>query len=246
VTPSGPITLVQQQPSSQQTLLSQTDLLAETDDWGVYLDQGQSRQLTFTVMQDGAPAPSTVSLLLAQYNSQTNQLIDGPAGIVSNVVTYLDANGKPLTSPIVPVTGGKATFGVQALQSGACMVGVFPFTGTPPANLPQVNFPFPNFFYFCVRVLPFDDELEKNTTDTELTWPFIYSKVLRVFDLIYPAMSQVRNLDSLPIVEGMAVQIQKAVSLDTFESTLYMPITRDLSRGKRNLLLRFINQLPLS
>ena len=95
-----------------------------------------------------------------------------------------------------------------------------------------------------MRVLPFDDELESKTPDSALTWPFIYANVLRTFDLIYPAMSQVRNLDSLPVVEGMAVQIKAAVALSTFESTLYMPITRDLSAGKRKLLQRFINLLP--
>jgi hypothetical protein len=239
---SGPIRLVQQQPSGKQNvpavLLEQAEFLAETDQWGIYLDQGQTSQLTLTVMQYGTPASSSVSLFLAQYDTRTNTPIASP------VVSYLDANGKPLEQPIVKVSQGKATFGLKPILSGACMVGVFPFVGAPPANLPQANFPFPNYFYFCVRVLPFDDALENNTPDSALTWPFIYANVLRTFDLIYPAMSQVRNLDSLPVVEGMAVQIKAAVALSTFESTLYMPITRDLSAGKRKLLQRFINLLP--
>ena len=189
-------------------------------------------------MQNGEPAPAGVSLYLAQYDSRTNKPIASP------VVSYLDPNGRPMAHPIVPVSDGKAIFRLKPLQSGACLLGVFAFTGTPPTNLPQANFPFPNYFYFCVRVLPFDDELERDTPDSALTWSFIYSNVLRTFDLIYPAMSQVRNLDSLPVVEGMAVQIKAAVALSTFESTLYMPITRDLSAGKRKLLQRFINLLP--
>ena len=219
-------------------LLEQAEFLAETDQWGVYLDQGQTSQLTLTVMQNGEPALPRSPCYLAQYDSRTNTPLASP------VVSYLDANGQPLAQPIVPVSQGKATFGLKPILAGACMVGVFPFIGTPPADLPQANFPFPNYFYFCVRVLPFDDALESKTPDSALTWPFIYANVLRTFDLIYPAMSQVRNLDSLPVVEGMAVQIKAAVALSTFESTLYMPITRDLSAGKRKLLQRFINLLP--
>ena len=66
--------------------------------------------------------------------------------------------------------------------------------------------------------------------------------VLRTFDHL-PAMSQVM-LGQPSGDGGMAVQIKAAVALSTFESTLYMPITRDLSAGKRRLLQRFINLLP--
>ena len=93
-------------------------------------------------------------------------------------------------------------------------------------------------------MLPFDDALERYTPDSMLTWKFIYTNVLRVFDLVYPVMSQVRNLADFNVIEQMAEQIKFAVSLDSFESTLYMPITRDLSAGKRKLLQRFVNLLP--
>jgi hypothetical protein len=57
-------------------------------------------------------------------------------------------------------------------------------------------------------------------------------------------MSLVRNLSDRNVVEAMADQLKFAVSLETFESTLYMPITRDLSAGKRRLLERWVNLLP--
>ena len=137
----GPVKLVQHQPSGHKTvpavLLEQAEFLAETDQWGVYLDQGKNGQVTLTVMQNGAPASTSVSLLLAQYDSRTNLPIASP------VVSYLDANGQPLAPAIVPVSQGKATFGLKPILSGACMVGVFPFIGKPPANLPQANFPVP-------------------------------------------------------------------------------------------------------
>jgi len=93
-------------------------------------------------------------------------------------------------------------------------------------------------------MLPFDDELERNTPDSQLSWAFIYTNVLRVFSLVYPVMSLVRDLSNRNVVTAMAEQLKYAVSLDTFESTLYMPITRDLSAGKRKLLQRWVNLLP--
>ena len=137
----GPIKLVQRQPSGHQTvpavLLEQSEFLAETDQWGVYIDQGQTSQLTLTVMQNGEPASSSVSLLLAQYDSRTNTPIASP------VVSYLDANGQPLAQPIVPVSQGKATFGLKPILSGACMVGVFPFIGSASSQPTASELPVP-------------------------------------------------------------------------------------------------------
>src|SRR5260370_31565400 len=93
-------------------------------------------------------------------------------------------------------------------------------------------------------MLPFDDALERYTPDSSLSWSFIYRNVLRVFDLGYAIMPKVGNLHDLNVIEQMAEQIKFAVSVDSFESTLYMPITRDLSAGKRKLLQRFVNLLP--
>ncbi len=42
----------------------------------------------------------------------------------------------------------------------------------------------------------------------------------------------------------MAEQLKFAISLDSFQSTLYMPITRELSAGKRKLIQRYVNLLP--
>jgi hypothetical protein len=133
---------------------------------------------------------------------------------------------------------------IQYLAPGACFLAFYPYRGQPPSKIPTSGFPLPSSFYCAVRMLPFDDALERYTPDSMLSWSFIYSNVLRVFDLIYPIMSQVRNLADLNVIEQIAEQLKFAVSLDTIESTLYMPITRDLSAGKRKLLQRFVNLLP--
>jgi hypothetical protein len=234
---AGAIELVQEQAKKPVAILSQSRFVAETDDWGVYVDQGQTVPVRIKVTENGGPPGPGVKLLLKEYNSDGNFAVPPD-------VQVCDAAGKPVTDGIVPVVNGEALLSVRSIQPGACFLAFYPFVGAPPTSIPTANFPLPTSFYCCIRMLPFDDELERTTPDSQLSWSFLYTKVLRVFDLIYPVMSLVRNLHDRNVVEAMCEQLKFAVSLDTFESTLYMPITRDLSAGKRKLLQRFVNLLP--
>lgn len=64
-----------------------------------------------------------------------------------------------------------------------------------------------------------------------------------VYDLVYPLMSLVLNLHNKNRVDAAAVQIRAATAEDIFNSTLYMPITRELSALKRRILWRYFQQL---
>jgi hypothetical protein len=236
---------VQTDQTQSFAVLAQSQFVAETDDWGVYVDECQTPSVTIKVTENGGAPQPDVSLWFQQYDSNGNLL-------TSPVVQVLDVNGQP--APIVqtttqggqalPVVNGSVTLRVQSLSPGACFLAFYPYRGQPPSQVPTSAFPLAASFYCAVRMLPFDDALERYTPDSMLSWTFVYSNVLRVFDLIYPIMSKVRNLADLNVIEQMAEQLKFAVSLDTFESTLYMPITRDLSAGKRKLLQRFVNLLP--
>lgn len=262
VTVSGPLTLQ----AGRTALLTQDQFVAETDQWAVYVDEGQTSSVTVTVNENGRPASAGAMLMLVQYNSQSGNPLSGPCvqSGDSPLVAILDAHGHVLPDlAIVPVTNGKAVFSVRPVRPGACVVGFFPFRGAPPQwgncppasitgktaasgapILPTQNYPVPDYRYTCVRALPFDNALEANTPDSALTWSFMYTNVLRVFDLMYPIMSTVVDLASLPALEGAQVALKAAIDSSLFPSTLYMPITRDLSAGKRKLLQRFINLMP--
>lgn len=231
------IEVAQNQIGSLEPVLQQVRFVAETDDWGVYVDEGETVPVTVKVTENGGPAKSAVRLWLQQYDSDGN-LLSKP------VVKILDPGGNPISDNTVPVNAGVAQFSVGSLAEGSCFLAFYPFVDKKPATIPSSGFPLPTSFYCCVRMLPFDNALERNTPDSKLSWSFIYNNVLSVFDLIYPIMSVVRNLADRNVVEAMAEQLKFAISLDTFESTLYMPITRDLSAGKRKLLQRFVNLLP--
>ena len=92
-----------------------------------------------------------------------------------------------------------------------------------------------------MRFLPTDDELESSISDAELTWELIYDRVLRNWDLVNPIMS----LRGLPLNDETAIRdakerVLEVINLANHESTGYMPITRDLSVGKRRLLERWL------
>ncbi|MGH9721787.1 MAG: hypothetical protein ACRD8O_16385 [Bryobacteraceae bacterium] len=45
----------------------------------------------------------------------------------------------------------------------------YPFVGQPPTTIPVKAIPLPTSFYAAVRMLPFDDELERLTPDSSLS-----------------------------------------------------------------------------
>jgi hypothetical protein len=153
-------------------------------------------------------------------------------------------NGAPPNGVVLTVNNNASTLEFSVAQPGICYIFFYPFTGATPPAPPSSGFNTPADFYAIVRVLPFDDALEKNTPDSQLTFDFIYNNVLVTYDLIYPVMSLVRNLHNKNVVDAMAEQLKFAISLDSFQSTLYMPITRELSAGKRKLIQRYVNLLP--
>jgi hypothetical protein len=234
----GSIELIQVQRGIPVPVLRQLRFAAETDDWGVYVDEVDTVPVTITVTENGGTPTSDVSLYFRQYDSNGNLL-----PVTMPMVGLADEAGRPIGN-VVPVVDGKVRVGVRSNVPGACFLAFYPFTGDTPPQVPVSGFPLSSSFYAAVRMLPFDNALERNTPDSLLSWKFVYDNVLRVFDLVYPVMSLIMNLADEKVVESMAKKVEFATSLGTFESTLAMPITRDLSAGKRRLLHRFLNLGP--
>jgi hypothetical protein len=93
-------------------------------------------------------------------------------------------------------------------------------------------------------VLSFDDAIvdkfvavwNKNY-DPVAAWNFVYDNILSLYDMIFPVMLKFVPLGERQRVEAAIDQVLALVAPDYFdESTLAMPITRDLSRGKRAVL----------
>ncbi|CDF92137.1 MULTISPECIES: hypothetical protein [unclassified Pseudomonas] len=119
---------------------------------------------------------------------------------------------------------------------------------------PAIPFSFPitqTFVDFLapIRVLPVDMKLQEDFISTwngmctatdapEKIWnTFIFPKVLQTFYYLYPIMNKYMPLDSRTRVEGAVDQLIILISKQNQEeSTLAMPITRDLSQSRRAVL----------
>jgi len=227
--------LVQQGSTSAPALL-ESEFVAETDQRGSYIDEGGTNTISIQIYQKGAKPTAKVQLLAAQYDTNGSLIADSADRIIE--YTGVSASG------VLSVSGGVAKLAFQPLQAGVCYIFFFPFTGATPPQPPANGFGSPADFFAVIRALPFDNTLEASTPDSQLSWAFVYKDVLSTFDLIHPVMSQVRDLHDRNVVDAMAEQLKFAISLDTFASTLYMPMTRELSAGKRKLLQRYVNLLP--
>lgn len=158
---------------------------------------------------------------------------------------------------------GTATVRIAANAPGFPNLAFYPFLAGQPVPEPQaqVGFGFSaqnptqvrigTAFYSAVRVMPFDNELVAQFVDRwngtgvysgqpkydrTLAWQFIYDNIFYAYDMIYPVMEMFMPFGNLVRVEGAIDQLLMMISEDFLDSTLYMPVTRELSAGKRLIL----------
>jgi hypothetical protein len=238
-----------------QTVLLEQTYTAETDTRGIYLDQNGQAQFTVLVCKGGVPSPGT-SVLIAQYDSGLNLApanlppsVAFTTGVLTSVTIPSDA--PTITTNVAIVTtdaSGNATVGISAQSPGFPVLAFFPFSG---GTLPQppISFDFTDdAFYTTVRVLPFDDavpqafvDLWNKSHDQAQAWNFIYFQILYVYDMLFNVMLPIVNLGSKQAVEGSRRGIWRLIAKEkAAESTEAMPITRDMSAGKRLALQLWI------
>jgi hypothetical protein len=178
-------------------------------------------------------------------------------GATNNIVPVTIPQLNGATAPY-----GEATVPLGYEGPGFPVVAFYPFTGpTAPQPQPQVTFGGGNpaaynigTAHFCnVRAMPADNGLLQEFVDCWngagsysgtppynrlQTWNFIYNNILYVYDALYPVMDQFMPLGTLEAVEAAVDQLVTMISEEWVgQSTLYMPVTRELSAAKRLILL---------
>ncbi len=228
--------------------LTEQTYAAQTDSRGIYLDEGESREFQVSVFQAGAPAPGA-SVMVAKFDSGLNLIpttLPQFVNFTNGQQQIVMAGGTPTSVTVVTADQtGIATVAIAAQSAGFPVLGFFPFaTGQPLPQLPAALFPPGPAFYATVRVLPYDAsvpgqfiDLWNSTHDPAQAWTFVYNNILYVYDMIFSIMLKYINLGSRDAVEKSADAIASLIAKEVAaESTMAMPITRDLSDGKRTAL----------
>jgi hypothetical protein len=250
-------------------MLVEQPFMAQTDDRGIYLNEGEKTSFNVSVFYKGKPAPN-VKLLVAQYAPALDPR--NPMSYVNAAVTVLPTylpqiiditNGRTSVVPISTGTQtietnvtvvdadahGVARIDISAVSAGLPVLVFYPFAAADE-SLPQpiyaLEAPTPSavLYFTTIRVLSFDDDfverfvtLWNSTFDAAKAWNFVYENILYLYDMLFPVMRQYVPLGDRQRVEGAVDQVLTLIAPSYFaESTLAMPITRDLSRGKRTVL----------
>ena len=235
--------------------------VADADDHCLYVTEGESMVLQFRVAVRGAPPTAPVPVSLDQYRIVETDAPPPkpPATGIPLKWAYLVSVNNPTAPPYLQVTpdsltvdsSGLASITITGLTPG---LGFLRFMAGPPSDNPvpvigpsmgQWMSQIAWAFFVNVRVLPADSDLA-SVPDAQLTWDFVYSNVLQYYYRLYPGMNQYIELND-PTVVGNAnnrAMIKARTSRELWNSTLYMPHTRELSDGKRTLLQRWCDLPP--
>jgi hypothetical protein len=187
------------------------------------------------------------------------QVYSPPSGPTAEVTTVQAGANGVASLALSAQTPGFMVLGFFPYASGASAPAppsnLYPFSSS---SMTGASGPFAqnidNWFYTTVRVLPFDDDLPQmfcdlwnSTHDEDQVWDFIYSPttasggILYLYDQIFSVMLEYVNLGDRAAVEHEIVPIWIMIApTSAEEGSNVMPITRDLSAGKRLVLQLWI------
>jgi hypothetical protein len=247
-------------PASTDPLLVETPLVAESDDRATYLTLGQAQTITVNVFSRGVAPGAPVPVMVQQYRSLEIMppSPDGTEAVPAKLtvpVTRPWSDRKPSgavddpANPYAVVTAapqggmtdaqGTLRMSITGVDPGMCILVFVPDGQNPPP--PDLNGFAPawaDLYFVHVRVLPADADLDA-IPDSDITWDLVYDKVLRYFYKMFPVMDAHLVLNDETACRRAAQMLLLLTDASNWDSTLYMPITRELSDGKRRLLARW-------
>jgi hypothetical protein len=228
-----------------QELLRESPYMAAADDACVYLNEAgpENRRIRVRLMFRGRGLAEDVGVTAQEWKlTPTYDAKTFPVPALSQLLSTTEL-AFPAGGPYSEVSFLLAT---HRGPGGRVFRFVPPdYTPPPPPWAPK-GVPQPNIVidYMCsVRVLPLDDF--SRIPDSELTWELIYDKVFRYHYLVYPGMNKHLDLSdpSIWTTPTAAQYMLKRSSKEYWWDYYYMPRSRDLSDGKRELLQRWLRTL---
>jgi hypothetical protein len=198
-------------------LLAESALRAIPETPNFYLDEGETPTVTFQAYERGAPKAAELPVTIYKMSS------DGQT-VQNTMQMTTDKNG--VLSLTVAGTTGVIFAYVPVLANG----------DTPPTQGidTQAN------TYMYVRIRPGD----ANVGLMPPTWDNVYAHVLANWNAMAPCMDNWLMLDDPAQVRAHAGMLKRLTDPARFESFRFMPVTRDMSKGERTLLYKFLDAPP--
>jgi hypothetical protein len=235
---------------SASILLTESEYMIASDQADVFAEQGQTENLyrsdgpdkipcTINVYRYGNPITTPVTLTIQEAQTTPNQ---------DDKLT-----GKKATVIITPQNNNKFPLSLNAAQRGCMLyriaVNDYPAaTQTPMPCNPISDYSYLTLatdFYVNLRVLPTDDFSAYITSEgvaiQSIPWDYLYTNVLRYYNLILPAMGLHVPFDEV-VWQNMAAKIYERVAVSNWGSVTYMPRTRDLSKTRMQLIQAWCRQ----
>jgi hypothetical protein len=248
-----------------------------SDQFGVYVNQGDTVDITIRAEQAGNGIATSMNIeewrciVIPGDEDPCTQNALSMGGFATCQFTFLAGADYPniLAFPAATTTdaNGNVTITVQALEPGISFLRFIPPAPTTgrtddtlvwslatlnqsdPKN-PYNDYPTWQYdMYIAVRVLPLDegwndpnspDYISDNDLEGAAGFNnYIYPLIFRYYYLLYPGMSKRINFSSYDEMKANANIIKTFVRKQNINNTLYMPITRELSDGKRRLIQRW-------
>ena len=201
---------------------------------------GATATIRLRAFVKGEPAPGETPVLVQRFHDfQVPGEVNSLSPLVLTATQLREDPVEDVEHVVIPA------WGVLDLPVEATNPGCFKLRFLPEgiAAEPSTS---PNFaveFFASFRAFPHHDY--SGLPDEEITWPFVYEHVFAYYSILYPIMGSIipwgpSNAPSDPDRVGQfASLIRQAVDASRLDTALQMPITRELSAGKRALVQRW-------
>lgn len=199
----------------------------QTDERANYLEGESSLTPQLRVTYLGGPMPHDTTLNVS--SSTSGKLLD-PLNLMVNGDSS-DSSGAYSTAFTVPKDETDLTVTIKATKTGGLSLLNFR-VGDLDDSKAFLNF----------RVYP-EDDYSKEISAGNISWNFVYDEVLRYYYLTYPAMSLRIPLNDPESIQTSAAGFIQRLTEPDFLSGLMMPPTREMSPGKKALLLAYLQQI---
>ncbi len=195
------------------TYLAETVLRAIPDDPNLYVDQGLPAQARVQVHERGKPAGAGIAVTMSEL------------GVSQPTAETEITDEEGTVHFVLPTSAGKITGLV--FQPGP----------HPRVPVTATDFDPQSFTYMYLRVRPGDADIAAMAP----SWENVHDYVLSNWEAMAPCMDNWLRLGDREQVLSYAALIKRLSDPKNFESLRFMPITRDLSVGQRQLLYAFLD-----